>query len=364
MTKINKHNLPFLVIGILALLTALLGGLMRAGWQLPALSINLSLLHGPIMVGGFLGTVISLERAVALNKKWSYLAPLSTALGIITLWISPLNFLSPWLILTGSVILIFIFLEFQKLKNSVDIFLMNVAALVWAVSNLLWISGQPFYQLSMWWIVFLLLTITAERMQLSGLGQKKWSSNSGYFTGLFFVFAALIVSFTLAELSWYLLAAGFIIFAIWLLRYDIARRTIRHKGLTRFIAACLLSGYFWLLVAGILVFIEVPVAGGLMYDAVLHALFVGFVFSMIFGHAPIIFPAIIGAPIDFHGRFYLHFGLLQLSLLFRVIADIMGWLDGRSLGSMLNVIAILLFLINTVSSIIGNFVRSRSAAIK
>ncbi|KAA3608851.1 MAG: hypothetical protein D8M58_19135 [Calditrichaeota bacterium] len=364
MEKINKHNLPFLMAGILGLLSALIGGLMRAGWQFPIVSIDLSLLHGPIMIGGFLGTVISLERAVALNKRWAYLAPLCTALGIVALWVTPLSFLAPWLILTGSLILIIIFVQFQKMKNSFDIFLMNVAAFVWAISNILWITGWPFNILTPWWIVFLLLTISAERIQLSGLGQKSFISTIGFNVALFFVLTALIFSFIAVAITWYFLATASIIFAIWLLIYDVPRYTIRRKELTKFIAANLLGGYFWLLISGILIFIELPLAGGLSYDAVLHSFFIGFVFSMIFGHAPIIFPAIIGSPINYHPRFYLHFGLLHFSLLFRIIMDMLDWLDGRYWASLLNVIAILLFLINTVSSILGNFSKSRSAALK
>ena len=41
--------------------------------------------HGPLMVGGFLGTVIGLERAVALGRGWAYVAPLATALGAVAL---------------------------------------------------------------------------------------------------------------------------------------------------------------------------------------------------------------------------------------------------------------------------------------
>jgi hypothetical protein len=45
--------------------------------------------------------------------------------------------------------------------------------------------------------------------------------------------------------------AGLVGLGLWLLRFDIARRTIRQKGLTRFIAACLLPGYVWLLISGV-----------------------------------------------------------------------------------------------------------------
>ena len=39
-----------------------------------------------------------------------------------------------------------------------------------------------------------------------------------------------------------LFSAGLLALAIWLLRYDIARRNAQQKGLVRFIALCLLSG--------------------------------------------------------------------------------------------------------------------------
>lgn len=45
-----------------------MGGLIRLGWQLPALTPSLALAHGPLMISGFLGTLITLERAVATQK--------------------------------------------------------------------------------------------------------------------------------------------------------------------------------------------------------------------------------------------------------------------------------------------------------
>ncbi|HME69219.1 MAG TPA: hypothetical protein VKM54_05055 [Myxococcota bacterium] len=42
------------------------------------------------------------------------------------------------------------------------------------------------------------------------------------------------------------------------------------------------------------------------YDAILHALFLGFVMTMIFGHAPIIFPALLARPMRFLPAFTLH----------------------------------------------------------
>jgi hypothetical protein len=52
-------------------------GLVRLGWNLPPLIPTLSRTHGPLMISGFLGTLINLERVIALNRKWMYAAPSS-----------------------------------------------------------------------------------------------------------------------------------------------------------------------------------------------------------------------------------------------------------------------------------------------
>jgi hypothetical protein len=79
--------------------------------------------------------------------------------------------------------------------------------------------------------------------------------------------------------------------------------------------------------------------------------FIGFIISMIFGHAPIILPAILNVPVTFRPAFYLHLGLLHLSLGLRVVSDLSGWVVGRKWGGLLNEVAILLFLILTLLSI-------------
>ncbi|RME44851.1 MAG: hypothetical protein D6796_11275 [Caldilineae bacterium] len=90
---------------------------------------------------------------------------------------------------------------------------------------------------------------------------------------------------------------------------------------------------------------------GPYYDAALHTVFVGFVLSMIFGHAPIIFPAVSGRAIPFSPRFYSHLALLHLSLVLRVAGDLGGSLPLRQWGGLLNVAAILLFLLNTALAV-------------
>ena len=92
-----------------------------------------------------------------------------------------------------------------------------------------------------------------------------------------------------------------------------------------------------------------PLESGLRYDAVLHSFFLGFVFSMIFGHAPVIFPAVLRLQPSFRGWFYGHVGLLHAALLIRIGADVIKQGAGRQWGSVLSALAIALFLVNTIA---------------
>ncbi len=83
---------------------------------------------------------------------------------------------------------------------------------------------------------------------------------------------------------------------------------------------------------------------GPRYDAVLHVVFVGIVTSMIFGHAPINFSAILGVPNNLQPAFYIHLILLHVSLALRVIADDANLNTLRMWGGLLNEVAVLLFI--------------------
>ena len=53
----------------------------------------------------------------------------------------------------------------------------------------------------------------------------------------------------------------------------------------------------------------------------------------------------------FHRRFYAHLLLLHASLLIRVGGDLLELFQLRKWGGMLNAIAVLLFLVNTITSL-------------
>jgi hypothetical protein len=140
--------------------------------------------------------------------------------------------------------------------------------------------------------------------------------------------------------------------AIWLLANDVSRRTIRQQRLPRYTALCLLLGFAWLAISGLSGLIYGAQAAGPLYDAILHTVFIGFVISMIFGHAPIIFPSILGLPIGYSPTFYIHLVLLHASLILRIAGDLFLNPIMRQWGGLLNGIAILLFLALTIFAMI------------
>ena len=124
-----------------------------------------------------------------------------------------------------------------------------------------------------------------------------------------------------------------------------ARHSVKLKGQYRYSGLLLLTGYGWLLVMGGLLVFQSKLPFG--YDAVLHSFFIGFVFSMVFSHAPIILPAIMKMPVKIYRPFlYLWFVLLQLSLVLRIIGDSTGNVLFRKSGATANGVVILLFFVS------------------
>ncbi|MGC8551454.1 MAG: hypothetical protein ACP5O7_01165 [Phycisphaerae bacterium] len=245
---------------------------------------------------------------------------------------------------------------------------MATGAAAWAVGNALWLVGQPIERLVFWWIGFLVLTIAGERLELSRLLPQSASKRMGFAAAATLFLLGLAVTSFYPSLGEGLAGLGLVAVATWLAIYDVARRTVSGTGLTRFVAVCLLSGYLWLGVAGILAaaygaFLPLihdehaaqwALGNGASYDATLHALFLGFVFAMIFGHAPIIFPAVLGVRIVYSRRFYIHLLALQISVLGRIVGDLCSDWPLRRWSGLLSAFAIILFFSQTVFAIRRN----------
>ncbi len=367
-TGVLRHpfRFPLMALGMIALLAAMLGGLFRLGWNWSSVPSTLPSVHGPLMISGFLGTLIALERTVAMGKWWPSVGPLCTGVGALILIAGIPGVAGPALMTLGSLALVVVFVHLVRGQPALFTFIMGLGALAWLAGNSLWLVGWPIFSVVSWWAAFLVLTIAGERLELSRFLPLARRHRLSFLAANGLFVAGLLLAVVAFDIGSRLSGLGLVAMSIWLLRHDMARQSVQKTGLHRFVALSLLSGYVWLAVAGLLMLSLGGVAAGLHhdaalhamhehgvldgYDATLHAIFVGFVFSMIIGHAPIIFPSVLGISLPFRPAFYSHLALLHLSLVLRVVGDLAAWWPGRLGGGLLNAVAVLLFLGNMALS--------------
>ena len=313
-----RWRLPLLALGFVSLALGIAGGLARLtpfGFLPAAIS-----LHGALMVSAFFGTVISLERAVALGRPWAYAAPLCAGLSGIVL-LAGFGIAGMVLMALAAALFFVSNIVVLRRQRSLETATLLAGAAAWLAGNLMVFYGQAAVP---WWIAFFALTIGAERLELS-----RYLKRPPAVRVSFMVLAAAILVLPPFPA---VLGAVLVLLALWLAAFDLARVTVRQSGLPRYVAVCLLAGYFWLAVGGALMVLS------LAYDAALHAIFVGFVFSMVFGHAPVILPAVLRVRLPYSSWFYLPLVLLHASLAVRVALS-------TEIGAWGNAAAVALFIV-------------------
>lgn len=113
------------------------------------------------------------------------------------------------------------------------------------------------------------------------------------------------------------------------------------SGQSRFMAAAMLAGYVWVAVSG-LTLLLMPGAS-FAYDLTLHAFLIGFVLSMVFGHALIILPAVTGVGLRYRPTLYVPLALLHVSVLLRVTGDLLELAMVRVASGPLSAVALIAF---------------------
>jgi hypothetical protein len=196
-----------------------------------------------------------------------------------------------------------------------------------------------------WLAAFLVLTIVGERLELSRTRRPSPAVRATLLAAVSVFAAGVVLSGPWPEVGVRLAGAGLVAQALWLARHDVARRTVRVPGATRYMAVALMAGYVWLAVAGV-VWLEAGTlrGGGFAYDAMVHAIFLGFVFSMVFAHAQVIVPAVLGVRLPYAAAMYVPLVALHVSLVIRLLGDATGSVAAWRWGGVLNEAAIVAFL--------------------
>lgn len=355
-----------LLAGLDAALT-LLGVAAPVG---PSTAPTLPPSHGTLMVFGFVGTLIALERAVALRRVWGYSAPALLGAGSLAQLVPAFGDGTAWVpravVLGGAVMFAVVYVPLWRRQRDPAVLVQALGAVAAAGGAGLLAAGVGVPAVVPWFAAFLLATIAGERLELARLRiSGRWAEP------LLVTACAAIVALGPATLLWP--AVGYPLFglallglAAWLVKYDVARATIRSKGLPRFVAACLLAGYAWLAVAAGVCLLN-PGAGsgslaGAAYDAFLHATFLGFVMSMIMAHAPVILPAVLRRPLPYLPVMWVPAVLLHATLVLRLaVGDARGDIVSWQWGGMGNVAAVLAFVaLAAYAAAAGGQVRPRA----
>ena len=332
-----------------ALLVGLNAGLQLLGADAPLKVERFPQVHGMLLVLSFVGTVIALERSVALNKAWGYASP--ALLGIAgLLLISPVDlWVGKSVMLAGTIAMTLVYIPLWRRQYDNVVLIQILGAVSAIAAAALWIRIPSIPVLLPFLITFVVLTIAGERLELARIGISSPKAEPLLLAASFTLLAA-----TAATLLWP--AMGYPLFGVtllstvgWLVAYDAARKTIRSQGLPRYIAASLLAGYGWLAIAGVVLAIQEGPLTGAAYDAAIHTVFLGFTISMIMAHAPVILPAVLRKPLPYTPGFWLPAGLLHLSLVIRLgMGDGAGNHGAWVIGGVLNVISILLFAVMAI----------------
>ncbi len=320
----------------------------------PITTARLPQVHGMVLVLGFVGTLVALERATALARPIGFAAPALLGAGAVLLVVDAVPLVAAKLVLvSGMAAFTLVYLPLWRRQRDAALLTQLLAAALGCAAAILWVGDVAMARLIPWLVVFIVLTIAAERVELAritmgpGAGARllgfAWATT-----------AALVVSLVHADAGAVLLGGTLAVLTAWLVRHDVARRTIRAIGVTRYMAACMLGGYAWLAVAAIVLLFGQPESLP-AYDAVVHAVFLGFTMSMIMAHATTILPAVLRRPLPYRPIFWVPVLLLHAGLVLRLgFGDGLEGFQAWRVGGVLNIVALVLFLLVAVgSSIVG-----------
>src|SRR5690606_12792193 len=219
--------------------------------------------HGAVMVGGFLGTLISLEKVIPLKKNIFLVVPLMSALSLILFFT---GHFTPALIMLicSSAGLVMVYLTYLRRQYDLSMLLMVLSAVFLLIGHVV-LFTQRFYPMALpWWMAFLLFTIVAERLELS-----RFLPVSVFKKRLLLFCLALFITGIIIPFHGpgkYFSGAALIGIAIWLMRNDVIRINLKKQNLTKFSGYALLCGYIALLLVGVFLLVLPDIA--FAYDAI------------------------------------------------------------------------------------------------
>lgn len=364
MTKYRSPVWPrglLLMVAGVSLLSGLLAGVTLLGiWaDTPAASLGTD--HGALMIFGFVGGAIGLERTVAARTRWAWVGPVASALGVATLLAGAPRPVPAAAFTVAFLVLGAVYLTIHRRQATHAVLVQSTGVIGAVFATVWWGGGADFADIVPAAVVFAVATIIGERMELARVSFAGTAAETTVTALMLALVAASLIFALHPQIGFAVMGALLVAVATVTVRIDVARRLVHAGKLPRYTAICMLAGYGWLVIAGLLWLGFGHTRAGHLHDAAVHSVFLGFVISMIFAHAPFILGGVIRRTIPYHAALYVPVVLLHAGLALRVVADLraadLAWVT----GGVLNVLAVLLFMVTGVILVVTDKRRRRIA---
>ncbi len=359
-TKFPWHRFVILLFAGIAAIAGTVAALSRSNLPTIINRAPLADAHGAIMVFGFLGTAISMERSVAFRAgsaskpKWGFIAPILSALGVFVFMGEMLRIVpmpAVWQLYPATLwalsmlMLSAVYIGIWFRQHSMSVIIQVMGSFVGFCGAALWARGINASILAPWWMVFLTLTIVGERLELSHATVLDGHVEPTLLSATIAIVLSLPIQLMMPSIGFVCFGLSMGVLLVTMLINDTARRTWNKPRLTGFMGTCMLVGYVWAILAS-LVWVFAP-NGGTDYwaDFSIHALAIGFVLSMVAAHVCVIVPAIVRRPMPYHWVIWIPWGILQLGLLLRFIGTVQTVTLLWQVGDAINVAGVLCLMI-------------------
>ena len=225
----------------LALLVGIDAGLGLLRVWAPVESGRLEDVHGILMVLGFVGTLIALERAVALGRPAGYASPALLGVGALGLFSARTDDLAGWLVVAGAFALCVLYVPLWRRQRDDAVLISALGAVAAFGGALLWRGGADTSVTVPWLAAFLVLTIAGERLELARLAMPAHAGRDLVLLA-YAVLVGVAATTLFPAVGAPLLGLALLALAAWLVAHDVSRRTVHGAGLPRFAAYCMLAG--------------------------------------------------------------------------------------------------------------------------
>ena len=244
--QLRKERIPFVLAALACLILGILTGLARLGWEISI--SNATPHHGAVMIGTFLGTLITLEKIIPLKNRLLFLLPAFSVT-------SALMFLLDYVraghlsLIVASIGLSVVSLLYLARHGGMNYTIMLAGSLCWLAGNIR-LAMTNSYPLSVpWWTAFVLFIILSERIDLMKFLPLSENDRRPLYLLVILYLASCLLSFHgIGAIVAGIAIAGI---SIWLLRFDVIAISLRKTGIIRFNAIALLVGYFNLMLTAL-----------------------------------------------------------------------------------------------------------------